>query len=79
MVVSVALDESVAPVEKMVAEKGMDWPQIAEGKGHDSRIARAFNVHGTPTYFVIDRRGRIAARDLGGDELEETVREVLDE
>lgn len=76
--VSIALDESVEPVEEMVAEMGMDWPQIAEGEGFESEIVRAFNVRGTPTYFLLDRQGRIAARDLHGPELEAAVEEALD-
>lgn len=77
--VSIALDEEVAPVEEMVAAKGMHWPQIAQGEGFDTEIVRDFNVRGTPTYFLLDRRGRIAARDLTGDELEEAVRRSLGE
>jgi hypothetical protein len=49
----------------MVRQKAIDWPQICDGKGFDSEVAKRFNVHGTPRFYLLDRAGKIAAKFEG--------------
>jgi len=60
-VVGISLDEDVKPVQEMVASKGMSWPQVSDG---DETLRKLFNVKGTPTYYLLDRDGKIAAKNL---------------
>jgi thiol-disulfide isomerase/thioredoxin len=62
-IVGVALDENREPVERLTAEESVTWPQLWDGKA--------------ATFYLLDRRGRIAAGPLGGDLLEAAVTQVL--
>jgi len=59
----------------MVASREITWPQIRDGR--EGPIAKLFNVKGTPTYYVLDRNGRIAAKNVTGKRLEETIAEII--
>ena len=61
VVVGISLDDELKPLQEMVASKGMSWPQIHDA---DQSLVRLFNVKGTPTYFLIDREGKIVAKDI---------------
>ena len=71
-VVGVSLDEEAKPFEDAVSGKGLTWPQIRDGK-----IAKLYNLQGTPAYFILSREGKIAAKGLPGGKLAETVAELL--
>jgi predicted methyltransferase len=51
------------------------WPQVRDGK--DGQIAKLFNAQGTPTYYLLDREGRIAAKSIPGANLKEVIAELL--
>lgn len=59
--IGISLDEDVKPVQEMVTTKGMTWPQILDS---DKNIRKLYNVKGTPTYYLLDRDGKIAAKDV---------------
>jgi len=76
-VLSVSIDEDVDALRKMVARQGLAWPQICDGKGEKTELFRQFNA-GTPTYYVLDRQGRIAAKQKGSKGIERIGRAVAD-
>jgi arsenite methyltransferase len=45
--------------------------------GKDGQIAKLFNVQGTPTYYVLDRTGKIAAKAVPGAKLKDTIPALL--
>jgi peroxiredoxin len=61
VVIGISLDEDVKPVQEMVTTKGLSWPQILDA---DKSIRKLYNVKGTPTYYLFDREGKIAAKDV---------------
>jgi peroxiredoxin len=61
VVVGISLDEDPKLVREMVTNKGMDWLQLLDA---DATISKLYNVTGTPTYYLIDREGKIAAKNL---------------
>ena len=54
---------------------GLAWPQVRDGK--DGQIAKLFNAQGTPTYYLLDQEGKIAAKSVPGARLKEAVAELL--
>jgi tetratricopeptide (TPR) repeat protein len=74
-VLSVNLDknEQVAAVKGLVAQAGMDWPVIFDGKGFESPIAKMHNVTGLPANFVVDENGVVLRAALRGPHLEDLV------
>lgn len=73
-VVSISLDEDIKPVQEMVTSKGMSWPQVSDA---DEKIRKLFNVRGTPTYYLLDRDGKIAAKDIPFEKLNDAISELL--
>jgi peroxiredoxin len=61
VVVGISLDEDLKPVQEMVTREGISWPQVSDA---DKKLQKLFNVKGTPTYYLLDRDGRIAAKNL---------------
>ena len=73
-VVGISLDEELKPLQEMVTAKGMSWPQIHDA---DESLVKLFNVKGTPTYYLIDRQGKIAAKDIPMKKLGGAIDELL--
>jgi hypothetical protein len=75
-IVGISLDDEPFKVGRFVAEKGIGWPQICDGKADTGAIPKLYNVTGTPDLFVIDRAGNIAARLMSAKQLERQIAEV---
>ena len=56
-------------------KRSLAWPQVRDGK--DGQIAKLFNAQGTPTYYLLDREGKIAAKSVPGAKLKEVIAELL--
>jgi peroxiredoxin len=74
VVIGISLDEELKPLQEMVASKGMTWPQIHDA---DESLVKLFNVKGTPTYYLIDREGRIVAKDIPMKRLGSAIDDLL--
>ena len=76
-IVGVALDEKREPLERMIDQKGVSWPQLWDGEGTEGEIPRLFGIGGPAVFYILDRQGRIAAGPLGEDGLAEAIEEAL--
>ena len=74
VVVGISLDDELKPLQEMVTGKGMSWPQIHDA---DQSLVKLFNVKGTPTYYLIDREGKIVAKDIPMKRLGSAIDELL--
>lgn len=74
VVIGISLDEELKPLQEMVASKGMTWPQIHDA---DESLVKLFNVKGTPTYYLIDREGKIVAKDIPMKKLGSAIDDLL--
>ncbi|MGH9794640.1 MAG: methyltransferase domain-containing protein [Candidatus Acidiferrales bacterium] len=66
--VGISLDEDMRALDRMVRQKKIVWPQLCDGQGTKGGIARRYAIEGTPTLYLIDAQGKIAAR-LGSAKL----------
>ena len=73
-VVGITLDDELKPLQEMVTNKGMSWPQIHDA---DQSLVKLFNVRGTPTYYLLDREGKIVAKDIPMKKLGGAIDELL--
>jgi peroxiredoxin len=74
VIVGVSLDEDPKALQEMVSSKGVTWPQVRDAEG---AIVKLFNVKGTPTYYVLDRDGKIAAKRIPAQELSGAITNLL--
>jgi hypothetical protein len=52
----------------------LTWPQVRDAEG---AIVKLFNVKGTPTYYALDRAGKIAAKRIPAQELNGVITSLL--
>ena len=76
-VVGVSFDNDHEAWHEAIHELKMGWPQMSDLKGWDSEGAKVYNVRAIPANVLIDKDGRIVARDLRGDALYNKVAELL--
>jgi hypothetical protein len=72
-------DESRSTLQKVLREQKITWPNIHDGSDPVAKIAPTWNVNAWPTIYVLDHSGVIRYREVSGDELEQTVNELLKE
>lgn len=76
-VMGVSLDEDREKWLEAIKKDGLTWNHVSDLNRWESAVAAEWQVASIPSTFLIDRTGRIAARDLHGDELEEKVKQLL--
>ena len=75
-IVSFAKEEKVETIQNFIKKREMNWThsQLQEG------ISKLYRIDGFPTYFLIDKDGKIISNDLrAGDEMYKKVEELLAE
>jgi peroxiredoxin len=76
-IIGVSVDTSLERVDRVMKEKAMTWPILADGNGFDGPIPKAYHIQGTPELFVLDREGKILARLGSAKQLEARLKEAL--
>lgn len=59
------------------AALNLPWICVRDGNVLSSPYLRMYNVSSLPTFFLIDREGNIAARDMQIDDIEGAVKDLL--
>jgi len=77
VILGVSIDESVKRADRTIKDRGMTWPQFADGKGFEGPIPTAYHIQGTPELFVLDRDGRIFARTGSATQVEALLKNAL--
>lgn len=72
-VFAVNLDDSRSAWARASQQDGVTWPNISDLNGLKSPMAKAYNVSALPVSFLLDRDGRILARNLRGELLAEKL------
>src|SRR4029079_589195 len=76
-IVGIRIDTSVKRVDRVMKEKGMTWPILADGRGFDGPIPKAYRINGTPDVWVLDRDGNIFAHLYSAKPLEASLKDAL--
>jgi len=77
VVVGISVDQDPSAVTRFLKTRGVSWPQIAAGPADISPIAKTYNVSGVPATFLIDRDGKVVAKDLKGRRLGRELNKLL--
>lgn len=60
-----------------IAKDGLKWEQVSELQGWQSPVAQLYKVNEIPANFLIDPTGKIIARDLRGEELNQKLKTLF--
>lgn len=77
-IVAISLDQSEEAWKKAIKDLDIPWPQMSDLKAWQSEPADAYGVRSIPHTVLIDKDGKIIARDLRGDKITEKLSELLD-
>lgn len=78
-ILGVSLDRTGAKADWLAAIKrdGLVWTQVSDLKFWQNEVAVLYDVKSIPANFLVDPNGKIIARDLRGDDLENKLEQVL--
>jgi thiol-disulfide isomerase/thioredoxin len=74
-VLAVSIDTSRTEWTKFLKEEKLDWINVSELKGFNSKAADDYNIFATPTMFLLDREKKIVAKPISWRELDQALRE----
>jgi len=78
-VFSVSLDRDKASWIKGIKDDGLIWPNHVSDLGYwNSQGAKIYGVSSIPATFLINKEGKIVAKNLRGAALENALKELLD-
>lgn len=76
-VIAISLDTNPAAWKRAIVGDGYTWTNLSDTKGFESPIILKYGITAIPRNFLIDRNGKIVAKDLHGSELEAKLAELL--
>jgi thiol-disulfide isomerase/thioredoxin len=74
---SISIDDDKDDWKKAIAADKISWLQVNENGGWNAPVATQWNINQIPTSYLLDKDGKIIARDLDGHQLERTVNKLL--
>jgi peroxiredoxin len=76
-ILGVSLDDNKSNWESAIKKDNLMWTQVSDLKGWDSKVAQLYGVQSIPTNFLLDKEGKIIAKDLRGEALEQKLSEIF--
>lgn len=74
----VSLDENRDKWLKAIAMDKLTWPHVSDLKGWNSAAAQLYNIQAIPQTVLLDKEGKIIAKNLRGQALEDKLASLLD-
>jgi peroxiredoxin len=60
-----------------IEKDGLTWTQVSDLKGWGNETAKLFNITGIPSNLLLDKEGKIVAKNLRGPALDQKLEELL--
>ena len=76
-IIGVSLDRKKDRWVNAIKKDGLEWHHVSDLKGWQNRAAQMYGVRSIPHTVLLDREGKIIARNLRGDVLERQVEKAI--
>jgi len=76
-ILGVSLDRDMGAWRKAIEADGLPWHHISDLKGWQSSHAALYSVTSIPQTMLLDRNGKIIARNLRGEQLGDKLKELF--
>ncbi|MDR1859371.1 MAG: AhpC/TSA family protein [Bacteroidales bacterium] len=73
-IIGVSLDRTEEAWVQAIAADKLEWPQVWD---KDGAVGTKYGVETIPANFLLDRNGKVIAKNLRGEELEKKLKELL--
>ncbi len=77
-ILGVSLDKTHGRWVQAIESDGLEWQHVSDLKGWANEVAQAYGVRSIPHTILLDPEGRILARNLRGEALENKLAELFD-
>ncbi|MBI3879335.1 MAG: TlpA family protein disulfide reductase [Verrucomicrobia bacterium] len=76
-IVGISLDSDKSKLTSFIAKNDMPWKQFFDGQGWQNKLAQQYGINSIPATFLLDGEGKVIAKNLRGEALEEAVAKAL--
>jgi len=76
-IIGISLDKDKDKVTTFIKDKQMTWAQYFDGQGWQNKLAAKYGISSIPATILLDKEGKIIAKDLRGEALESAVTAAL--
>lgn len=76
-IVGISLDQDKSKLTSFMAKENMTWQQYFDGQGWQNKVSTSYGINSIPATFLLDKDGKIIAKDLRGGALEAAVAKAL--
>ena len=76
-VLGVSLDQAKPSWLSAIQMDGLEWTQVSDLKGWGNEVAALFHITSIPQNLLIDPQGKIIAKNLRGEDLQNKLSELL--
>ena len=77
-IVGISMDNNKAKWEGAIERAGLVWHHVSSLKGmHRCPVAKLYQVVAIPKLYIVDKDGKIIAKDLRGEDLREKMDELF--
>ena len=76
-ILGISLDNNKDKWLKAIADDQLTWTHVSDLKYWDSEIPALYGVRGIPANVLLDPNGVIIAKNITGEELHDTLKEVI--
>ncbi len=73
----VSLDREKSAWVKAIQDDNLTWTHVSDLQYFDSKAAELYNINAIPATYLLDKEGRIIAKNLRGKALEEKLEEIM--
>ncbi len=76
-VLGVSLDEDADKWKEAIQEDKLNWTHVSDLHGWKSDCVALYGIEAIPSNFLLDKEGKIIAKNLRGKDLEDKLAEIL--
>jgi len=76
-ILSVSIDKNTTQWKNAIRQDGYTWENVCDRNGYGGPTAALYTVTAVPNSFLLDKNGRIIAKNLRGKELESKLAELM--
>jgi len=76
-VLGVSLDNDKDAWQGAIKKDELTWNHVSDLKGWDSEVVKSYSITGIPFTLLLDKEGKIIAKNLRGEMLKEKLVEIL--
>lgn len=76
-ILGISLDDKKNPWEKAIEKDGLPWTQVSDLKGRKNDVSVLYGIKMIPSNYLIGPDGKIVAKDLREDALQEKLKEIF--